>query len=319
MKTATSARPSLDRCLPPARTSRLIEATRLVTVEDTGSAVVARLARPEKCNPLSLEVMGELDTIVQDLLSSGTSRPFILRGSGRWFASGGDLKQFATFTAEEAVLMAHRMAGVLRAIERLPGPTIAALNGPAIGGGVELALAFDMRVASASSYLRFAQTRMGITTGWQGIERLCGLVGYSTALYLMLTGGKVAPEEAYRLGLVNAVWQAESFDAKLDALVQALLEAGEAGLAVKRVLRETAARSSLSTGELEREMLRSLWDRPEQLKAMTGALGHRSASHAEGSGLVGPNIRCRPDRQEPGFAVRSEWMREPLVPPRRLL
>jgi enoyl-CoA hydratase/carnithine racemase len=247
-------------------------------MEDDGPAILARLARPEKCNAISLDVMAELDTLVQDLLASGSSRPFVLRGSGRWFASGGDLREFSTLTAEQAVVMAHRMASVLRGIERLPGPTVAALNGPAIGGGVELALAFDMRVASASSYLRFAQTRMGITTGWQSIERLCHLVGYSTTLYLMFTGSQVPAEEALRLGLVNAVWPTDTFDAELDNLIREVLRAGEAGLAVKRVLREAPCRPGLSSGELERQMLRSLWERPERLKAMTSALDRRKTS-----------------------------------------
>lgn len=249
----------------------------LITVQDTDRAVIVHLARPEKCNAISLELIRELDALLHSLLQSGMCKPFVLCGSGKWFASGGDLRQFSTFTSEEAVLMAHLMAGALRRIERLPGPTIAALNGPAIGGGIELALAFDMRVASDSSYLRFAQTRMGITTGWQGVERLCRLVGYPTSLFLLLSGRQVPADEALRLGLVNAVWPAETFDGELDNLLQSFIEAGEAGLAMKHVLRETVGRSDLSSGELERQLLRTLWDRPERLQAMTNALNHGKA------------------------------------------
>lgn len=170
--------------------------------------------------------------------------------------------------------MAHLMSGALRGIESLPGPTIAALNGPAIGGAIELAMAFDFRVASASSYLRFGQTRMGITTGWQGIERLSRLVGYSTSLYVLLTNRKVSAEEALHMGLVNEVWPADTFDVELDNLIGSLLEAGEAGLATKRVLREASCWSGLSSGELERQLLRTLWDRPGRRSAMTNALSH---------------------------------------------
>jgi enoyl-CoA hydratase/carnithine racemase len=241
---------------------------------------VARLARPEKCNAISLDLIRELDILVENLLLSGSSKPFVLRGTGKWFASGGDLRQFSTFTAEEAVMMAHLMSGVLRGLERLPGPTIAALNGPAIGGGIELALAFDLRVASSFSYLRFAQTRMGITSGWQGVERLCRLVGYSSSLYLLLTAREVSAQEALQLGLVNAVWPAETFDAELNAFLSSVLASREAGLAIKQVLREGVGRSELSSGELERQLLRVLWDRPERRAAMTDALARRDTSRS---------------------------------------
>jgi enoyl-CoA hydratase/carnithine racemase len=250
----------------------------LVTVQDTDLAVVTCLTRPEKCNAIGLEVMRELSTLLERLQRSGTTRPFVLRGAGTWFASGGDLKQFAALTSGEAVAMAHLMSGVLRDIERLPGPTVAALNGPAIGGGIELALAFDLRVASDTSYLRFAQNRMGITTGWQGVERLCRLVGYSMAVFLLLAGKQVPPDEALHLGLVNAVWPAADFDAELENLLRSFVDAGEAGLAMKRVLQETACRQELSSGELERRLLRTLWDQPARLQAMTNALTKASQS-----------------------------------------
>lgn len=274
MNATLAGRASPENLLSSAQSTRVAEGLSLITVEETERAVVASLARPEKCNAISLEVIRELDFLVQRLLRSGTCRPFVLRGAGNWFASGGDLKQFSTFTSEEAVVMAHLMSGALREIESLPGPTIAALNGPAIGGAIELAMAFDFRVASASSYLRFGQTRMGITTGWQGIERLSRLVGYSTSLYVLLTNRKVSAEEALHMGLVNEVWPADTFDVELDNLIGSLLEAGEAGLATKRVLREASCWSGLSSGELERQLLRTLWDRPGRRSAMTNALSH---------------------------------------------
>jgi enoyl-CoA hydratase len=264
----------------PASWDKRTETPQLLTVQDTPLAVVAHLARPQKCNAISLELIKELDNLVATLLVSGSTKPFVLRGSGKWFTSGGDLRQFAGFTSEEAVLMAHLMSGVLQGIERLPGPTVAALNGPAIGGGIELALAFDLRVAADSAYLRFGQTRMGITTGWQGIERLCRLVGYSSSIYLLLSGSHVPAGEALRLGLVNAVWPAESFDAELDALLCSFVDAGEAGLAMKHVLREAVDRTEFSSGELERQLLRALWERPERRAAMTDALGRGKAGRA---------------------------------------
>lgn len=265
-------RPSPGTRLPPSGEDGLAEAP-LIKVRDTGSAIEASLARTSTCNAISLDVIQELDILIRRLTTSGTERPFVLRGSGRWFSSGGDLRQFSSFTSDDAAEMAVIMADVLRAIERLPGPTIAALNGPAIGGGVELALAFDFRVASASSYLKFAQTRIGITTGWQGIERLCALVGYSTALYLLLTAATVGPEDALRLGLVNAVWPDNSFDAELDILVNSLVESGDAGIAMKRILRAGIGRCGMSSGELEQQLMRALWDRPRRRAAMTDALG----------------------------------------------
>jgi len=168
--------------------------------------------------------------------------------------------------------MGRLMSRLLANIEQLPGPTVAALNGPAIGGGTELALAFDMRVAADTTYLRFAQTRMGITTGWQGIERLCRIVGYSRCLHLMLSGRTVGAEEARGLGLVDEVWPADSFDRELDAFLCDLAEAGDAGLAVKHILRATSRALELSSGELELRLLRELWDRPTRRLAMQNSL-----------------------------------------------
>ncbi|HLJ68266.1 MAG TPA: enoyl-CoA hydratase/isomerase family protein, partial [Chloroflexota bacterium] len=251
----------------------------LVAVEDRPHAIVASLARPEKCNAISLDVIADLEALVRDLHLSRTTRPFVLRGSGRWFSSGGDLRQFAELTSGEAVEMADRMAGVLRGIEALPGPTVAALNGPAIGGGVELALAFDLRVAVDSAYLHFAETRMGIITGWQGVERLSRLVGYSVCLSLMLTASRVPAGEARRLGLVNAVWPAETFDAELNAFTGELVAAGPAGLAVKQVLRRSQTHPGLSSGEMERELLRALWDRPQRQTAMRESVQSRNRAN----------------------------------------
>lgn len=277
MPTMLMERPRLGVHTPPVEDAPITSRRSLVHVEDTDRAFVAYLARPEKCNAISLELIRELDLLVQRFKESGRPVPFVLRGTGKWFSSGGDLHQFSSLTPDEAVTMADLMTRLLRGIESLPGPTVAALNGPVIGGGIELALAFDLRVASASSFLRFAQTRMGITTGWQGIERLCRLVGYSTALHWLLTGKQVSAETAERTGLVNAAWPDDVFDAELDRFIDSLVDAGEAGLAIKRVLREGAGRCQLSSGELELQLLRVLWERPERQSAMKKALnGARS-------------------------------------------
>jgi enoyl-CoA hydratase/carnithine racemase len=249
----------------------------VLTVQETDEVVTAYLARPEKCNAISLQVIAALTDVVHGLLASHDPRPFVLRGTGSWFASGGDLREFAAFTPEEAAAMARDMASLLRAIERLRGPTVAALNGPAIGGGVELSLAFDIRAAAASSYLRFAQTHMGIVTGWQGVERLARLVGSSTCLYLMLTGARVPADEALRLGLVNVIWPDDAFELELDRLISSVVAAGDPGLAVKQVLR-AAVPNGVSAGTLELQLLRELWQHPRRLRAMQSALSRSSAS-----------------------------------------
>lgn len=239
-------------------------------IRRTDDAIIWQFNRPQARNALSLQTMAQLEDAVRSCRTEAPHRPVVLRGSGGWFASGGDLKEFSLLSGTEARHMAARMQSILRSIEDLPMPTVAALNGPAIGGGAEVSLAFDLRVASEAAYLRFPQAQLGLSTGWQGGERLLAVVGYARALEILLVGREVNAAEAGAIGIFNHVWAPASFEGELAMFLARLSQSGEAGRAIKRLLR--ASRAERSTGTEELSVFERLWDVPDRGQTMRRAL-----------------------------------------------
>src|SRR5207244_3265723 len=146
----------------------------------------------------------------------------VLRGGGdRAFVSGGDLKELSAIrTHEEAVAMASRARRLLDRVAALPVPVIAALNGHALGGGAEVAIAADVRIAADDIKIGFNQVSLGIMPAWGGAERLAQVVGRGRALMAIATGEVYDAEAALRLGLVDLVVPHETFDKEWRALAE---------------------------------------------------------------------------------------------------
>jgi enoyl-CoA hydratase/carnithine racemase len=198
---------------------------------DGGLATLV-IDRPQARNALALQTMRELDEVLASIRESG-ARVLIIRGAGELaFCSGGDLKELEHMRSEaEAADMARSMRATLDRIPRLSIPVIAALNGDAFGGGAELAIACDFRVAARHARIGFAQITLGLMPAWGASERLAALVGRGRALYMLFTGEVLSAAKARRLGLVEAVCPSEGFDEALRKLAQKIAEAPEAALA----------------------------------------------------------------------------------------
>ncbi len=197
----------------------------LVAVED-GVAVVT-IDRPSARNAIGLATMDELDSALDaldasDASDAGDVAVLVLRGGGeRAFVSGGDLKELASVRSrEEAVAMALRMRRLCDRIATFPAPVVAALNGHALGGGAEVAVAADIRVAADDIRIGFNQTDLAIMPAWGGAERLACLVGRSQALLLITTGEKLGTAEAHRIGLLDRVYPRAEFDESWRALAR---------------------------------------------------------------------------------------------------
>jgi enoyl-CoA hydratase/carnithine racemase len=190
-----------------------------VRFDRSGNAVTIIIDRPSSRNAISLEVMRRLEQIL-DVVESDPPVVLSIRGSGdRAFVSGGDLKEFATIrTIEAATEMAVRMRIILDRFSSLPCVTIAEINGHTLGGGGELAIAADIRIAAADARIGFSQIRLGITPAWGGIERLTTLVGRSRAIYLLCSGTALSAACAAQWGLVEEVVDRESFATRTDEL-----------------------------------------------------------------------------------------------------
>lgn len=179
----------------------------VLLVERQGAACVLRLNRPEAGNAISREVAEALGAQLAACASDASLRALVITGSGpRYFCTGGDVKAYAALESPEALdRVFNIMREVCDAIEALPVPVIAALNGYTVGGGAELSLACDLRIAEASAQIGFPQSRLGIAPGWDGTERLLRTVGRASAARLLFSGKRVSAAEALALRLVDEV------------------------------------------------------------------------------------------------------------------
>ena len=189
--------------------------------------------RPHARNAISLETMDQLEKALDGAEGAAA---LVLTGAGdRAFVSGGDLKELSALRTEaEASAMAFRMRTICDRIAGFPVPTIAALNGHALGGGAEFAVAADIRLAADDIKIGFNQVALDIMPAWGGAERLTKLVGRSKALLLAGTGTVLGAAEAERIGLIDRVLPRASFDEDWRAIARSLATrpAGE----IKRVI-----------------------------------------------------------------------------------
>ncbi|TMA30532.1 MAG: enoyl-CoA hydratase/isomerase family protein [Deltaproteobacteria bacterium] len=184
-----------------------------VSVEIEAGVAVVTIDRPEVRNAIGFATIDELDAALERVLESSPA-VLVLRGGGdRAFVSGGDLKELnAVRTFEDAVRMASRMRQVLDRVAAFPVPVVAALNGHALGGGAEVAIAADIRVAADDVKIGFNQVTLGIMPAWGGAERLAQAIGRSRALLAIATGELYDAPTAQRLGLVDIVVPRAVFD-----------------------------------------------------------------------------------------------------------
>ncbi|HEY6929319.1 MAG TPA: enoyl-CoA hydratase-related protein [Thermoanaerobaculia bacterium] len=179
----------------------------LVRVETADAVRTITVNRPEKLNALNSEVLELLDKAVSDASADDGLRCLIVTGAGeKAFIAGADIGELAQLTPLQGREHARRGQGVLDRIERLPIPSIAAINGYAYGGGLELAIACTLRVASENARMGLPETSLGILPGFGGTQRLARLVGKAKASELVLTSEKgITAAIAERIGLVNQV------------------------------------------------------------------------------------------------------------------
>lgn len=177
----------------------------LFEVDEDGIAL-ATINRPEKRNALNQEVMAELDAAAKLAEESGEIRGLIITGAGtKAFAAGADIAEMASLDAAGLREFSRRGQAVMNRIEGMGKPSVAAINGYALGGGLELALACTIRVAAATARMGLPEVKLGLIPGYGGTQRLPRAAGYARALEWMLTGEMVEAEEALRAGLVNYV------------------------------------------------------------------------------------------------------------------
>ena len=180
------------------------EYVRVETGEVPGVATL-RLDRP-KANALNAQVLSEMHEAVDELAAMADVRAVVIWGGPRVFAAGADIGQFTGMGVEDARDLARRFNAVFRAVELLPQITICAVNGYALGGGCELAMAAEFRVVGEGAVLGQPEIKLGIIPGGGGTQRLSRLVGITKAKELIYTGRNVSADEAVSIGLASAVY-----------------------------------------------------------------------------------------------------------------
>jgi enoyl-CoA hydratase len=201
-----------------------------VKVEHRDAVLVVTIDRPKVLNALNAETVSELDRIFVEAAEDAQVKAIVLTGSGeKAFVAGADINELATMTPLSGKAVAEKGQRTFDRIERSKKPVIAAINGFALGGGCELALACHIRIASEKASLGLPEVSLGIIPGYGGTQRLSRLVGKGKALEMILTGDRISAADAERVGLVNKVVAPEQ-----------LLEAAE------EMARKIASRSSVA-------------------------------------------------------------------------
>ncbi|NPA93564.1 MAG: enoyl-CoA hydratase/isomerase family protein [Chloroflexi bacterium] len=236
---------------------------------DAAQIGILKVHRPQVRNALSWEAMQAFSDAVETARKANL-RALIVTGGGQAFIAGGDLKQLADYpTEDDGRRMSRLMTRALHNLEALPFPTIAAINGPARGGGSEVALACDLRIMAENADLGFVQVAWYVTPGWGMGQRLLRLVGYSRALEWLLTGKVLSPQEALEHGLANRVVpKGQALDAAR-ALAQEIASLPPAvAQSIKEVLRAGVTLPPATAAKVEHDLFPPLWAADEHVEAV---------------------------------------------------
>lgn len=250
----------------------------LLTEKKQGFVIIT-LNRPDKLNALNGQLLADLHHAMTQAQQDNSVHAVILTGSGtKAFAAGADIAELQPLDASAGLPFSERGQAVANVIEHLGKPVIAAVNGFALGGGCEIALACHVRYASTNAQLGLPEVSLGTLPGYGGTQRLTRLVGRAKATELILFGDRVTAEEAYKIGLVNEVVSQEELLPRAEKLAQSILTRSQT--AVRAALSAILAADELGHVEgmhFEAERFAELCDTPDFKEGTTAFLEKRPA------------------------------------------
>lgn len=254
---------------------------RFIQKEQKEHIAVLTLSRPEALNALNSAVLSELAGVLDEIAQNRDIYCVIITGEGaKSFAAGADIAEMATADQKEGARFSELGNGVFRKLETLPMPVIAAVNGFALGGGCELAMACDMRICSENALFGQPEVGLGITPGFGGTQRLARLVGMGMAKQMIFAATNISAEEALRIGLVNAVYPAETL--MEEAMKLACRIAKQAPIAVqnaKRAVNEGMQTDMDNAIALEVKAFSDCFETADQREGMSAFLEKRKEKH----------------------------------------
>lgn len=252
----------------------------MLRVERAGAIAIWTLDRAVAKNALNSETIESLVGALDDASRQSDLRAVVLTGAGDAFSAGADLREArAIVSTRDAETFSNIGEALCGRIEALPVPVIAALNGATFGGGAELALACDLRVADPDVRIAFKHVRMGVTTSWGALARLVSIVGYGSAARLLLTAQEVGAVDAHAMGLIDGIAQTG------ESVTQALAWASDVELAsplavaeMKRLLVASRRAAYDLVRPMEREAFVATWTGPDHTEAVTAYFERRPPS-----------------------------------------
>jgi enoyl-CoA hydratase len=203
-----------------------------LTLESTDRIATLTVNRPDKLNALNDATIAELGHAIDDIRVDEKIAGVIVTGAGRAFVAGADIAELSSQTPVLAKARSRAGQDVFRRFETCPKPVIAAVNGFALGGGCELAMACHIRIASEAAKFGQPESKLGILPGFGGSQRLARLVGKGRAIQLLLTGEMIDAAEAYRIGLVNRVVHAAELMGSAREMMKQILANGPLAVAL---------------------------------------------------------------------------------------
>jgi len=243
----------------------------LVRTRRRGPAVWLTLSRPEAANALSRDLVIELRRAIDEVHADASVRAVVVTGDGQTFCAGADLKERRGMSLDETRGFLDLLNATLSCLAQLPCAVIAAINGGAFGGGLELALACDLRIAADVASLGLVETRLGIIPGAGGTQRLARVIGVPRAKELILTGRRVDAPTAQAMGLVSTVVPLETLDATVTSWVDEIAAGGPLAIAQAKTAIDEGSWGTLDEGlRFERrcyEVVLTSADRDEGLVA----------------------------------------------------
>jgi enoyl-CoA hydratase len=253
--------------------------TVLIEREPDGIAVIT-LNRPDKLNALNADTVRRLDGVLRDAREDAGIRVIILTGAGeKAFVAGADIDELSRMGPIDGVAVSREGQATFRMMEMMPKPVIGAINGFALGGGLELALACHIRVASTRAKFGLPEVKLGIIPGYGGTIRLPRLVGRGRALELMLTGEMFDAEEAYRIGLVNRVAEPAALLDVARGLARKMIANGPIAIALALESVDRGMSTTIDDAQtLESNLFGLLASTEDMREGMTAFLEKRKAS-----------------------------------------
>lgn len=250
----------------------------LIQYEVTDQIAVMTVNRPEALNALNREVLEELELCLDRASDDENVRALILTGAGRAFVAGADIEAQSQLDPEGGRQWGRKGSAIFRKLELLEIPTIAAVNGFALGGGCELAMACDIILASSKAKFGQPEVGLGITPGFSGTQRLPRLIGKARAMELILTGEMIKAEEALRIGLVNRIVEPDQLMETARTLAKKIMDNGPLSVKYAKAAVVRGLQMDMDSAiALENELFAMCFATEDQKEGMSAFLEKRDA------------------------------------------